>query len=820
MDPVQLSPNNMKTSLNKTRMQVSPEKGTSEDNICLTKSVQQITIIQTDKENEGTIEDCTKYSKSKISKSMNDFLESNKVTITMSIVTIYALFADDVKNLGFSKSADDVFSSLVVVCLFLFSLELTLSFFFKPNYKWSFYFWLDLISTLSLITDIGWIWDSLIGVSNSSSSSKKLQNAGKASRAGTRTSRVLRIIRLVRLIRLVKLYKNAQIALKKANDGEDEEIIQEIKVENLDVESKVGKKLSEVTMKRVILIVLIMLFLLPFFDIDFYYSAQTSWVYGVSELDNFLNLPSFDQVLHEYISYHKKDIRPIVYLSWKNDTGDFEWSSSTNYNDLRYNELYYYSYNNFISIFDTRYDSKLVSLLNIFKTLFICIVLTLGALYFTKDAEVLVIRPIEKMIEKVKKIAKNPLAASEIKTLQDTLFEVIPKKTCFCFKSKPVESSQADYETKIIENTIIKIGILLGLGFGEAGSAIIGSNIEKNTEIDSMITGNKIVAIFGFCDIRNFTDTTEELQEGVMMFVNEIAQIIHGVVDKYFGAANKNIGDAFLMVWKFNSDEFFIEGETIVRNPESKKAFYVPDLALLSFLKVLAKVNKDPVILKYRSYAKLLQRMPNYEVKMGFGMHLGWAIEGAIGSQFKIDASYLSPHVNVASALEGSTKLYGVPLLISGPLYDTFSDPIKRYCRQLDVVKIKGMQYPISLYTSDCDFRFFTQSQLVNRKKEVYRKKRKTLRRKLETDRLETLTLFKGSKEVSLMRKEFTEEFYLVFDEGIRAYIKGDWLEAKEKLEKALKIQIKDGPALAIMNYMSEFEYRSPTNWEMCRYLY
>lgn len=59
------------------------------------------------------------------------------------------------------------------------------------------------------------------------------------------------------------------------------------------------------------------------------------------------------------------------------------------------------------------------------------------------------------------------------------------------------------------------------------------------------------VAIFGFCDIRNFTDLTEVLQEGVMSFVNTIAQIVHSEVHLHDGAANKNIGDAFLLVWKF-----------------------------------------------------------------------------------------------------------------------------------------------------------------------------------------------------------------------------------------------------------------------------
>ena len=36
--------------------------------------------------------------------------------------------------------------------------------------------------------------------------------------------------------------------------------------------------------------------------------------------------------------------------------------------------------------------------------------------------------------------------------------------------------------------------------------------------------------------------------EGVMIFVNEIARIVHSYVDIYQGAANKNMGDAFLLV--------------------------------------------------------------------------------------------------------------------------------------------------------------------------------------------------------------------------------------------------------------------------------
>ena len=84
---------------------------------------------------------------------------------------------------------------------------------------------------------------------------------------------------------------------------------------------------------------------------------------------------------------------------------------------------------------------------------------------------------------------------------------------------------------------------------------------------------------------------------------------------------------------------------------------------------------------KYANHSGLNKRMPNYEVKMGFGLHQGWAIEGALGSFYKIDVSYLSPNVNMASKLEETTKAYDSPVLISGSLYDHFTEMAKRECR-------------------------------------------------------------------------------------------------------------------------------------------
>ena len=116
------------------------------------------------------------------------------------------------------------------------------------------------------------------------------------------------------------------------------------------------------------------------------------------------------------------------------------------------------------------------------------------------------------------------------------------------------------------------------------------------------------------------------------------------------------MGESFLLVWKFKKVAEF-DTTLNVRDldicPENRR---VADMALFSFIKILAKINKFSHILRYRSDEGLVEKLGKYRVHMGFGLHQGWAIEGAIGSYFKIDASYLSPNVNMAARLEAATK--------------------------------------------------------------------------------------------------------------------------------------------------------------------
>ena len=79
-------------------------------------------------------------------------------------------------------------------------------------------------------------------------------------------------------------------------------------------------------------------------------------------------------------------------------------------------------------------------------------------------------------------------------------------------------------------------------------------------------------------------------------------------------------------------------------------------MSVIAFLKSIAYVRKSEVLDKYSQREDIQRKIPNFQIKLGFGLHYGWAIEGAIGSEFKIDASYLSPNVNLASRLESATK--------------------------------------------------------------------------------------------------------------------------------------------------------------------
>jgi hypothetical protein len=60
---------------------------------------------------------------------------------------------------------------------------------------------------------------------------------------------------------------------------------------------------------------------------------------------------------------------------------------------------------------------------------------------------------------------------------------------------------------------------------------------------------------------------------------------------------------------------------------ETKRVKQMADLAVLSFVRMIAEINKSYALLKYKNNKALKNRIKNYQgVKMGFGLHVGWSI--------------------------------------------------------------------------------------------------------------------------------------------------------------------------------------------------
>jgi class 3 adenylate cyclase len=105
-------------------------------------------------------------------------------------------------------------------------------------------------------------------------------------------------------------------------------------------------------------------------------------------------------------------------------------------------------------------------------------------------------------------------------------------------------------------------------------------------------------------------------------------------------------------------------------------------MSAISFLLLISGLKKARKLIKYNTHKGLRERLgDDYEIRLGLGLHIGYSIEGAIGSYHKIDASYLSSHPRMAERMEGATKHYGVPNLITEELYNYFTDETKSYCR-------------------------------------------------------------------------------------------------------------------------------------------
>ena len=625
--------------------------------------------------------------------------------------------------------------------------------------------------------------------------------------------------------------------LSKSKESKETSSIGDLDEEDLEKyvkESKISKIISDSLTQKVILLILILLIVFPLLSDDFYASDSSVTYELVAQIisASYDLFQANNRILSKNILEQIFDTKfPALNITYN---GTLIYNHSTLNNNLdyfRYKEVKtVFSANGQVSVvYSVLKETKLTGLLNIFQTIFVCIMLSGAAILFENDARNLVLGPLEIMIEIVENVAKDPINAKNVENLQTGVKAMLDQGEEQNKSKDKGNDEEENYEVSVIKAAIIKISALLAISFGEAGGEIIKKNITSGQDLNPRLKGKKKTAIFGFCDIRQFEEINLALEEKTILLINEIADIVHSSVDRFGGNTNKNIGESFLNVWKFYNETPVRDKDgnvTMQRkdnlleiDPTNPTVAITADQAALACLRILLKINKNFNILNYRNNEEILKRIPNFKLNMGFGLHIGYGIEGAVGSTYKIDASYLSPNVNISARLETATRQFGLSLLISGPLYNLFSDDMKHVCRFVDCVYVKGSEQPLDLYTIDVNLNLKPQENkniviLGNKeKRKRYADRKETFQREVEIMKSATRLIFQKSSYLELLKAGKTEEFYSIWEEGIAFYKKGDFKTAGDKFKRCLQLDKTDGPAKTLLNYFEHCNFKAPNNW-------
>lgn len=97
-------------------------------------------------------------------------------------------------------------------------------------------------------------------------------------------------------------------------------------------------------------------------------------------------------------------------------------------------------------------------------------------------------------------------------------------------------------------------------------------------------------------------------------------------------------------------------------------------------------------------YSKERASKGRRELTIGVGMHTGSIIMGIRGDQWRWEGGIVGDAVNLASRMEGLTKIYGASTILSDDTYKKLKKPEKFNIRFLGKVKVKGKDIPVGLY--------------------------------------------------------------------------------------------------------------------------
>ena len=169
-----------------------------------------------------------------------------------------------------------------------------------------------------------------------------------------------------------------------------------------------------------------------------------------------------------------------------------------------------------------------------------------------------------------------------------------------------------------------------------------------------------------FSDIRDFTALSEKMNpQDNFDFINAYLSQMAPIIEQHHGFIDKYIGDSIMAL------------------------FPCADDAVKGAIAMLQQLEK---------YNKILQHTEFKAIRIGIGINSGLLMLGILGGVNRMDGTVISDAVNLASRIEGLTKIYGTNLLISEHTYTRLAEPYQYNIRVIDTTKVKGKSKTVTIY--------------------------------------------------------------------------------------------------------------------------
>src|SRR5437588_4318738 len=198
--------------------------------------------------------------------------------------------------------------------------------------------------------------------------------------------------------------------------------------------------------------------------------------------------------------------------------------------------------------------------------------------------------------------------------------------------------------------------------------------LENPDSYYSTLRGVRVPVTILFSDLIGFTTLAEKADpEALVAQLNEYLTRMTSVIFGGGGTLDKFIGDAIMAVWgNVRSLGMAQDAKNCAR-------------AALGMRRELRQLNQ-----RWRDEGRM-------GLGMGIGINQGEVIVGNVGSQERMDPTVIGNSVNIASRLEGLTRIYGVDILVGATAAELARDEF--HLRSIARVQVKGKTKPVDVFT-------------------------------------------------------------------------------------------------------------------------